>query len=349
MLKELRQLRRDRITLAMIVGIPVMQLLLFGYAINLNLRHLDAGVADQANSAASRALPGSADAGAAPRRDQRRHRGAGRLRAPAVRWARSGAGAGRWQRHRGAECGDPAGAGAVGYAPDQQHAAAARRQHCQRPGQRDQLLQPAAALCGEYRPRLDRGDPDHDPGDVHGSGGGARTRARQHGAADRHAGIAQRTDGGQGAALCGHRPAADHAGAGAGHLAVPGADPRQPAGHLPGRGAAGAGQPGAGPVDLHARALAVPGDADDAVPVPAVDPAVRLHVPVRRHATAGAVAGRSAAADPLPATGARHHAARRLAVGAVARRTGAAGLHRGDDDAGDPALPQAPGLKHAIR
>lgn len=55
MLKELRQLRRDRITLAMIVGIPVMQLLLFGYAINLNLRHLDSGVADQANSAASRA------------------------------------------------------------------------------------------------------------------------------------------------------------------------------------------------------------------------------------------------------------------------------------------------------
>ncbi|HIE4562308.1 TPA: ABC transporter permease [Stenotrophomonas maltophilia] len=56
MLKELRQLRRDRITLAMIVGIPVMQLLLFGYAINLNLRHLNAGFADQANSAASRVL-----------------------------------------------------------------------------------------------------------------------------------------------------------------------------------------------------------------------------------------------------------------------------------------------------
>ncbi|WMJ68581.1 ABC transporter permease [Stenotrophomonas sp. 24(2023)] len=56
MLKELRQLRRDRITLAMIVGIPVMQLLLFGYAINLNLRNLDAGIADQANTSASRAL-----------------------------------------------------------------------------------------------------------------------------------------------------------------------------------------------------------------------------------------------------------------------------------------------------
>lgn len=49
-------MRRDRITLAMIVGIPVMQLVLFGYAINLNLRGLDAGIADQANTAASRAL-----------------------------------------------------------------------------------------------------------------------------------------------------------------------------------------------------------------------------------------------------------------------------------------------------
>ena len=56
MLKELRQMRRDRITLAMIIGVPVMQLVLFGYAINLNLRGLDAGIADQANTAASRAL-----------------------------------------------------------------------------------------------------------------------------------------------------------------------------------------------------------------------------------------------------------------------------------------------------
>ena len=55
-LKELRQLRRDRITLAMIVGIPVMQLLLFGYAINTNVRDLSAGIADQADTAGSRAL-----------------------------------------------------------------------------------------------------------------------------------------------------------------------------------------------------------------------------------------------------------------------------------------------------
>jgi ABC-2 type transport system permease protein len=56
MVKELRQMRRDRITLAMIVGIPVMQLLLFGYAINTNLRDLSAGIADQSRTAASRAL-----------------------------------------------------------------------------------------------------------------------------------------------------------------------------------------------------------------------------------------------------------------------------------------------------
>lgn len=56
MLKEVRQLRRDRMTLGMILGIPVLQLVLFGYAINLNLRGLDAAVADQANTAGSRAL-----------------------------------------------------------------------------------------------------------------------------------------------------------------------------------------------------------------------------------------------------------------------------------------------------
>ncbi|KAB2900873.1 MAG: ABC transporter permease [Dokdonella sp.] len=55
-LKELRQLRRDRITLAMIVAVPVVQLVLFGYAINLNLRGLATGVADEANTTGSRAL-----------------------------------------------------------------------------------------------------------------------------------------------------------------------------------------------------------------------------------------------------------------------------------------------------
>lgn len=55
-LKELRQLRRDRLTFAMIVGIPTMQLLLFGFAINLDVRHLDAAVLDQAGTMRSREL-----------------------------------------------------------------------------------------------------------------------------------------------------------------------------------------------------------------------------------------------------------------------------------------------------
>jgi ABC-2 type transport system permease protein len=53
-LKELRQLRRDRLTFAMIIGIPSMQLVLFGYAINLDVRHLEAAVLDESNTARSR-------------------------------------------------------------------------------------------------------------------------------------------------------------------------------------------------------------------------------------------------------------------------------------------------------
>jgi ABC-2 type transport system permease protein len=52
--KELRQLRRDRLTFAMIIGIPTLQLVLFGYAINMDVRNLDAAVLDQANTARSR-------------------------------------------------------------------------------------------------------------------------------------------------------------------------------------------------------------------------------------------------------------------------------------------------------
>ena len=54
--KELRQLRRDRLTLAMVVGVPVMQLVLFGFAINTNVRGLPAVVVDQAQTSASRAV-----------------------------------------------------------------------------------------------------------------------------------------------------------------------------------------------------------------------------------------------------------------------------------------------------
>ena len=52
--KEILQLRRDRLTFAMIVGLPIMQVLLFGYAINTDVRDLKTAVANQANTHLSR-------------------------------------------------------------------------------------------------------------------------------------------------------------------------------------------------------------------------------------------------------------------------------------------------------
>jgi ABC-2 type transport system permease protein len=54
--KEMIQLRRDRLTFGMIIGIPTVLLVLFGYAINMDPRNLYAGVADLSATAASRAL-----------------------------------------------------------------------------------------------------------------------------------------------------------------------------------------------------------------------------------------------------------------------------------------------------
>src|ERR1700704_2963151 len=42
--KEFTQMRRDRLTFAMMLGIPLLQLTLFGYAINSDPRHLPAAV-----------------------------------------------------------------------------------------------------------------------------------------------------------------------------------------------------------------------------------------------------------------------------------------------------------------
>lgn len=54
--KELLQLRRDRLTFGMIVMIPLIQLVLFGYAINTEVRHIPAAVVDQSDTGLSRAL-----------------------------------------------------------------------------------------------------------------------------------------------------------------------------------------------------------------------------------------------------------------------------------------------------
>src|SRR5438874_13747307 len=54
--KEFIQLRRDRVSFAMIVMIPVMQLLLFGFAINTTPRNLPTAVLLQEDSDLSRSI-----------------------------------------------------------------------------------------------------------------------------------------------------------------------------------------------------------------------------------------------------------------------------------------------------
>src|SRR5271157_4430164 len=44
--KEFLQLQRDRVTFAMIGGIPIIQMALFGYAINTDPKHLDTAIID---------------------------------------------------------------------------------------------------------------------------------------------------------------------------------------------------------------------------------------------------------------------------------------------------------------
>lgn len=60
--KEIRQLRRDRLTFGMIFGIPMLQIIMFGYAINTDVRQLSAAVADQAGSALSAQLQSQLEA-----------------------------------------------------------------------------------------------------------------------------------------------------------------------------------------------------------------------------------------------------------------------------------------------
>lgn len=54
--KEFRQLRRDRLTMRMIVLVPLLQTLVFGYAINYDVKHLPTVVLDESRSYDSREL-----------------------------------------------------------------------------------------------------------------------------------------------------------------------------------------------------------------------------------------------------------------------------------------------------
>jgi ABC-2 type transport system permease protein len=56
LMKEFVQMRRDRLTFAMMIGVPVMQLVLFGFAINMDPKGLPAAVVSADQSPFSRSL-----------------------------------------------------------------------------------------------------------------------------------------------------------------------------------------------------------------------------------------------------------------------------------------------------
>ena len=54
--KELRQVARDPISLIMLLGLPAFMLVLYGYALNFDVRHVPLAVQDNDKSSASREL-----------------------------------------------------------------------------------------------------------------------------------------------------------------------------------------------------------------------------------------------------------------------------------------------------
>ncbi|WP_232510460.1 hypothetical protein [Desulfovibrio sp. G11] len=57
--KELIQMRRDKATFSMLLSVPLMEILLFGYAINADPKHLPTLVVDADQSVMSRSLVGT--------------------------------------------------------------------------------------------------------------------------------------------------------------------------------------------------------------------------------------------------------------------------------------------------
>jgi hypothetical protein len=155
MAKEFTQLRRDRVTFAMILGLPIMQLLLFGYAINNDPRHLPAAVVSHDTGPLARAVISSlerttyVDVRYLPRSEADMDQLSGRAR-------RGRAVAGRGAASRS----DRAGRG--------------RRDGSAVRGGGAPALQPREHHFLQYRARAARHHPLADAGDDDGDGGDAR-------------------------------------------------------------------------------------------------------------------------------------------------------------------------------
>ena len=79
--KELRQIRRDPFSLVMLIALPAFMLVLYGFALNFDVRHVRLAVQDRDQQRASRDLVAAftqLDL-LRPGRDARRRRGPGAL------------------------------------------------------------------------------------------------------------------------------------------------------------------------------------------------------------------------------------------------------------------------------
>ena len=332
--KELLQLRRDRLTLAMMAVLPVVLLLLFGYAINTDVRHIPTLVYDHDRSAESRDLVrrleatgfydvvGDVDglrrdraraalrtARAPPsscRRATRADLAAGRAAQRAARRRRLGSPDRRRSAHehgrvarRGALCGRAARRALT-------RVGGRARPEAARPGPR-RSLQPRPAHGRLHRAGAHRRHPHDDHGHAHRDGHRARARARHARAAHRLAGPPRRARRRQDPAVRRHRLRADGA-----HPRVRGRivfgvpDPRLAPAALRARVPVHRREPRHRPLLLDAREDAAAGDADVAsssccrTSCSAGSCSRSRPCRGRRSALAGA------AADPLPAHRARH-------------------------------------------
>ena len=198
--KEFIQLRRDRVSFAMIVMIPVMQLLLFGYAINTTPRHLPTAVLLQEDS----------DLGALDPEGAGEHRlfplhpaKCTTSRSSTISCSRARCcSAWKFRAASSARCG----AANIRrfWSPPTRPIRSRPARRCRALGvvvqtalEHDLLrrrsavaavrdphpcaLQPGGIVTAQYRARAGRHHPDHDHADLHRAFGDARDRARHHG------------------------------------------------------------------------------------------------------------------------------------------------------------------------
>ena len=225
-LKEFIQMQRDRLTFAMMVGIPIIQLMLFGFAINSDPKHLPTVVLSYDNSDLTRSfvaalqntrlLPDRPDRREPARRSTGCSTAARSLFAVTIPAGFTRDAAARrparncWSRPTPPTRSPPATPWARSARSNLQalaHDLKGPLEPTSRPDEAPFDLRihrrynPEGLTSYNIVPGSGRHDPDHDHGDHDGAGGHPRARARHHGEPAGHAGHAARGDARQAAAV----------------------------------------------------------------------------------------------------------------------------------------------------